>query len=281
MFCPRCRTPLVMREADGAVTEYCPTCLQAVTGDRAAAGPAAEDFADGSATQADKFATPDGPPDEDEEPDSRPASRTAGLARWLARHVLLHLIAFIFLLPCVGAGLIVKVCSDGPPRTGSAGEPRSLSYLELVGRGPDDNGYITLTDFQLDTGRRVTVGGSSDGDRWKKAWVPVVSMGGEGGPVRVLLETDRATTLTDLQRLQDDGRLPGELVRGIDSLKLWERVLLRRKHPGADLDRCWLLRHGKAPSSPLWTFGGIALGVVLILFGLPLWYVVWRLWRSN
>jgi hypothetical protein len=209
-------------------------------------------------------------------------SRAAlGAAGWGFRKIVGKVLFLILFIPVGGIGLIFVSCTDRMPLHQSSPIPQSISCSKLLAEGPGENLHIALTDFKLDTNRRMS-DSLFEEFSGNKVWVAIEPAGNtpQAGVIRLLLEKPIINSSTGLAELQQGGRIEGMLYRGTSSVNLREALRLHRRFPNTDWEACWLLRYGEQPPSAPVTYALITLGVLMILAGVPIWRFAWSVWRD-
>jgi hypothetical protein len=189
-------------------------------------------------------------------------------------------IVYVVLMVIGAVGLIFGFNEWRLSRSTKA-EPQTISCADLIAKGPGDNGHVIVTDFALLTDSFVVEGGSQNSPTWKRAMVPMVpkSQATAANPsksFRVILDTHKVTTETELVALAKEDKIQGTIVNDVKSLDAETQKLLKNSYSGTDFSSCLILDHGRRPSSPLF-WGGALAGGALSLVAL----VALFLWRRS
>ena len=155
-------------------------------------------------------------------------------------------------------------------------QPHEMTCEELARQGPGGNAHLRLVDFALAVDGAVHED-APDGT-WRSVWVPAFPMDEAAAPehdptiFRVLVRSRRLKDREALDRLADAATLDGFVVNDVETLGSHELRRLEDAYPHTQIDRCWILDHGRKPMSSITAevlvFGG------LVLFGLGFWLLV-------
>ncbi|MGA2496217.1 MAG: hypothetical protein ABSH20_00665 [Tepidisphaeraceae bacterium] len=156
--------------------------------------------------------------------------------------------------------------------------PSTITCADLAAKGPGDNAYVTLTEYELGS-NFVYETGSKMNSGWTLVYVPAVPkhdlnpLPQSKGVVhpRVIIKSNAVETESDLPRIA--GRLEGMVINEIRSLSGQQKRLLLESYPGTNLDTCWIVEHGRRPAGLGKVFALAALGVALSGSGIGLFFV--------
>lgn len=144
----------------------------------------------------------------------------------------------------------------------STAEPEEITLKTLLGRGPDGNPYVELTEFVLcenlvfETPKKAPT-------QWKSVWIPMVPLD-EVDPtvqdppkpnrVKALLYSTEIRGGVDLDKLRHMPKVEGMVISRISTLSPQIRDLLQRSYPGSNFDTCLIVHQGRRPYSRLAVF---------------------------
>ena len=198
-----------------------------------------------------------------------------------------------------GGVLIFLGVKEGRIRGRSSAEPQTISCEQLANAGPGDNLHVVMTEFMFLPSYVYEESLGTGG--WNAAWVPAISLEAfdealarelgvsvdqladvslsrmskaaeaidmERMSFNIIVSLPNASNEMYLSNVGDQDTLQGMVLNGFTSLDGDTRRLLKESYPSVDLQRCWILVHGRKPgaaSAPLQYIGG---GIALLLVGL-------------
>lgn len=220
--------------------------------------------------------------DSDTSPVAQPNSYVARQVTKTAFHSAVMSMIVLWLVPFIGFGTLYHEWTVNLPA--SKVPPQRISYRELLHKGVADGTHIVLTDFELQSDQVVTNLLGSE-EQWSSAFVPVIAIRTKdrSAPLRMVMHSREPCTSDDLQALQDSKEIVGTIFQTTDSLSIPNRIALRlnfedRQYNGKT---CYLLEHGTAPQSTAKTYEKIAYSVVMIVAGVPIYWLTWLAWKHR
>jgi hypothetical protein len=145
-------------------------------------------------------------------------------------------------------------------------EPEEVPAAELPGRPTEGNTYITLSAFTYHWDGILTFR-EEQGPNWNEVWIPITPAGTRAADrprnVRAIVIFHRIPDNRELQRVVRETRWTGLVCsRG----RCGYEEDLRRRMPGIDLNRCWVIWEGRKP--PRLDVAAPLVGLGLCLFAL-------------
>lgn len=215
-------------------------------------------------------------------PAAQPQSFLARQAGKIAFRFVAKIVFLLWIVPFVGLYTVYHEWTVMLPA--SKVPPQRMSYRELFRKGVADGTHIVLTDFELQSDQVVTNLLGSE-QQWSTAFVPVIAIRTKNreAPLRMLLHTSEANTPGELQALQDSKQIEGTIFLTTDDIRIRDEVALRLefKERQYNAETCYLLEHAMVPQSTAKTYEEIGLGVVMIVAGVPIYWLTWWAWKQR
>lgn len=216
------------------------------------------------------------------QPAAQPQSFLARQTGKIALRFVAKIIFLLWIVPLIGLYTVYHEWTVMLPA--SKVPPQRMSYRELFRKGVADGTHIVLTDFELQSDQVVTnLLGSKE--QWSSAFVPVIAIRtkNRSAPIRMLVHTSEANTPAELQALQDSKQIEGTIFLTTESVRFRDEVSLSTKFKERqyNAETCYLLEHAMVPQSTAKTYEEIGLGVVMIVAGVPIYWLTWLAWKHR
>ncbi len=184
-------------------------------------------------------------------------------------------IGFIALLLAAGLGYLTY--TEGTLAFQSSAHPEEISLKDLLARGPDGNGHIILTHFELCANMVHQSEAKKTG--WTKVWIPIIpieeAVPGAAEPpspknVKALFFSTNIRNEGDIRARLEKPKVQALVTNRITSLESDIRKLLQQSYPDTDFDKCLILQEGRTPFSReiVYLFGGGAFVALCLGIGL-------------
>jgi hypothetical protein len=152
--------------------------------------------------------------------------------------------------------------------------PQTIACADLAANGPGDNAHIVLTNYEL--APNFVYEAEGKGNSWKRVFIPAVPKRGLLAVLRdekianpkVIIESRKVRNEAELPNLAKE--LQGMVINEIESLSGEQKKLLAESYPGADLNHCWIIEHGRKPAGGGFITGLLGGGIALVVAGIGL-----------
>jgi hypothetical protein len=205
----------------------------------------------------------------------RSSNSGGGLSRGTLRIVIVAIVG--------GIALLVFGYNEKKLADLASAEPETITLEKLLGRGPNGNVNLILTDYNICSSfikQAKSVAGVPTGD-WTLVWAPIVVSPPGAMPqqvvqadanlhVEALIRSSHVANEQELISKLAVGRLPGMVVNQVRSLNEKEKEILRTHYNNINFDRCIIFEEGRTPMSAAIIMLIFAGGGAAVLIGIGL-----------